>query len=86
MYMYYVHMTYITTTMSHARNNFAEILDNASEQITVVKRRGKKDVAIFDVDILGDILSLEDKALITKIAKGRKSTERYSFDDVFGEL
>lgn len=86
MYMYYVHMTYATTTMSGARTNFAELLDNAASQVTIIQRRGKKDVAVFDADIIEDILSLSDKKLIAQIAKSRLETETFSFSEVFGDL
>jgi PHD/YefM family antitoxin component YafN of YafNO toxin-antitoxin module len=84
--MYHVHMTYATTSMSNARSNLAEILDNASTQLTIIRRRGKKDVALFDADIVEDVLSLQDKKLISKIAKSRSDNDLYSFEDVFGEL
>jgi PHD/YefM family antitoxin component YafN of YafNO toxin-antitoxin module len=79
-------MTYATTTMSTARGNFAEILDNASEQVTIIQRKGKKDVALIDADLIEDILSLKDKELIKKIAKSRATNELHSFEDVFGDL
>ena len=86
MYMYDVHMTYTTTSMSNARSNLAEILDSAATQLTIIRRRGKKDVALFDADIIEDVLSLQDKKLISKIAKSRLNNDLYSLEDVFGEL
>jgi len=83
MYMYYVHMTYTTTTMSEARANFAELLDNAAEQITVIKRRGKKDVAIFDIDLIEDYLASQNPRIIKKIADSRKSNKLIELDDLF---
>ena len=86
MYMYCVHMTYATTTMSSARTNFAELLDSAASQVTIIQRRGKKDVAVFDADIVEDILSLSDKKLIAQIAKSRLDDQIFSLNGVFGDI
>jgi len=79
-------MTTTVITSAKLRENMAEALNSVSSGgVLIVKRRGKPDVAVVDTDVLEDFLTSQNPRFIKKIAKARRSTKTYSFEEVFGD-
>ena len=70
------------------RNNLAETLDavHGSKTIILVKRRGKIESALIDIDILEELLAAQNPEYIKSIAEARASKKWYTPEEVFGDL
>jgi hypothetical protein len=77
-----------TIDVSVMRKNLSEALDavRGSKNIILVRRRGKIESALVDIDILEDILAVQDPEYVKSIAKARASKEWYTPEEVFGDL
>lgn len=79
----------ITKTISASvlRNNLGEAIaavNNGADLI--IKKRGKERAVIIDIDAYEDYLASQDKDYLKSIAEARASKERYTPEEVFGEL
>jgi len=76
-----------TTNMRNARSNFSATLEAAvNGDIVIIQRRGKKDAAVVDADLLEDLLAVQDPAYIKSIAEARAEKEEVSFEEVFKDV
>ena len=80
-------MTTQTLSASELRGNLSEALDAVTdENALILTRRGKKDRAIIDIDVLEDLLMQSDPDYFKTIAEARKRKEYYTHEEVFGDL
>lgn len=80
-------MTTQTLSASKLRSNLSEALDAVTDQnIVILTRRGKNEQAIIDIDVLEDLLAASNPEYLKDIAKSRASKERYTHEEVFGNL
>ena len=80
-------MTVKTTNMRNARSNFSATLEAAvNGDVVIIQRRGKKDAAVVDADLLEDWLAVQDPAYIKSIAEARAEKEEVSFEEVFKDI
>ncbi len=77
-----------TIDATDMRNNLSEALDavSKSKNIILVKRRGKVESALIDVDVLEDLLAASNPEYLKSIAEARASKEWYTPEEVFGDL
>jgi len=77
-----------TIDASMLRKNQSEVLDAVrdSKNIILVKRRGKVESALIDIDTLEDLLAVQDPEYIKSIAEARASKEWYTPEEVFGDI
>lgn len=75
-----------TISASSLRTNLADALDAADNDILIVRRRGKKERAIIDLDRLEDLLAVTNPAYLAEIRDARESDEYFSHEEVFGDL
>ncbi len=76
-----------TISASHLRNGLSDALDAVTvHDILIVTRRGKKERAIIDVDMLEDLLAASHPGYLKKIKAARASTDYLSHEDVFGAI
>lgn len=73
---------------SAMRKNLSEALDavHGSKNIILVKRRGKVESALVDIDTLEDLLAVQNPKYVKSIAEARASKEWYTPEEVFGDL
>ncbi len=80
-------MTTKTINATDLRNNMSDALDIVkSGEMLIVKRRGKDEVAMIDIDLFEDYLASQDPAYLKSIAEARASKERFTPEEVFGDL
>jgi prevent-host-death family protein len=80
-------MTTKTIDATDLRNNMSDALDTVKAgEMLIVKRRGKDEVAIIDIDLFEDYLAAQDPEYLKSIAEARASKERFTPEEVFGEL
>ncbi len=76
-----------TISASELRNGLSDALDAVNvDDILIVTRRGKKERAIIDLDVLEDLLAASNPAYLAKIQAARASKEYLSHEDVFGGI
>ena len=76
-----------TLTVSKLRDNLAEALDAVNnDEILIVTRRGKKEMAIIDLDRLEDLLAATNPKYLKIIKEARASKEYFGHEEVFGDL
>ena len=76
-----------TISASHLRNGLSGALDTVSaHDILIITRRGKKERALVDIDMLEDLLAASQPGYLKKIKAARESTEYLSHEDVFGAI
>ncbi len=76
-----------TISASHLRNGLSDALDAvSSHNILIITRRGKKERALVDIDMLEDLLAASHPAYLKKIREARESREYLSHEDVFGAI
>lgn len=77
-----------TIDATDMRKNLSEALDAVidNKNILLVKRRGKVESALIDIDMLEDLLAAQNPEYIKSIAKARASKEYYTPEEVFGDL
>ncbi len=74
-------------TVSELRGNLADALDAVSnDEVLIVTRRGKKERALIDLDMLEDLLAVADPEYLKTIKAARESKEYFSHDEVFGNI
>lgn len=81
-------MTTKTIDASDMRRNLSEALDAVRDHknIILVKRRGKVESALIDIDTLEDMLAAQNPAYVKSIAAARADKKTYTPDEVFGDL
>ncbi len=80
-------MTTTTISTSKLRENIADALDAVKGgDILVVTRRGKPEKAIVDLDEFEDLLARSNPAYLESIREARESKERFTHDEVFGDI
>ncbi len=83
-------MTTKTIDSSDLRNNLSSTIDAVTAgQTLIVKKRGKEQVAIIDIDTYEDLLEASNPEYLKSIKKAReeyKKGEIFSLEDVFGDL
>ena len=74
--------------VSIIRKNFAKALDTVRDDksLILVKRHGKVESALIDIDTLEDMLAIQNPEYVKSIADARKSKETYSPEEVFGDI
>ena len=77
-----------TIDASDMRKNLSEALDAVRDHknIILVKRRGKVESALIDIDSLEDMLAVQNPAYVKSIAMARADKKTYTPDEVFGDL
>lgn len=77
-----------TIDATNMRKNLSEALDAVakSHNILLVKRRGKVESALVDIDMLEDLLAANNPKYLKSIAEARVSKEWYTPKEVFGDL
>lgn len=76
-----------TISSSALRNGLSDALDAVdTNNILIVTRRGKKERALVDLDMLEDLLAANDPSYLAKIKEARQSNEYLSHEDVFGGI
>lgn len=77
-----------TIDVSDMRKNLSEVLDatRGNKNIILVKRRGKVESALIDIDSLEDLLAVQDPEYVKSIAEARASKKTYTPEEVFGDL
>ncbi|MDO8472092.1 MAG: type II toxin-antitoxin system prevent-host-death family antitoxin [bacterium] len=80
-------MSIKTTNMRNARANFSATLEAVSSgDIVIIQRRGKKDAAVVDADLLEDWLAVQNPEYIKSIITARAETEEVPFVEVFKDI
>jgi PHD/YefM family antitoxin component YafN of YafNO toxin-antitoxin module len=76
-----------TIDASVMRKKLSEALDTVheSKDIVLVKRHGKVESALIDIDTLEDLLSIQNPEYVKSIAEARASKEWYTPEEVFGD-
>lgn len=77
-----------TIDASSMRKNLSEALDAVrnDKNIILVKRRGKVESALIDIDKLEDLLAVQNPDYVKSIAEARASKKYYTPEEVFGDL
>ena len=74
-------------TVSELMGNLADALDAVSnDEVLIVTRRGKKERALIDLDMLEDLLAVADPEYLKTIKAALESKEYFSHDEVFGNI
>ena len=76
-----------TIDASAMRKNLSEALDAVRDDksIILVKRHGKVESALIDIDSLEDLLAVQDPDYVKSIAEARASKVWYTPEEVFGD-
>lgn len=77
-----------TIDASDMRKNLSEALDAVrdNKNIILVKRRGKVESALIDIDSLEDMLAVQNPEYVKSIAEARASKKTFTPEEVFGDL
>ena len=76
-----------TINMRNARSNFSATLEAvANGDVIIIERRGKRDAAVVDADLLEDWLAVQDPEYIKSIAEARSEKAELSFEEVFKDI
>ena len=77
-----------TIDASAMRQNLSEVLDavHDGKDTILVKRRGKVESAIIDIDTLEDMLAVQNPEYLKTIAAARASKKWQTPEEVFGDL
>lgn len=83
-------MTTKTIDATALRNNMSDALDTVKAgEMLIVKRRGKDEVAIIDIDLFEDYLAVQDPKYLKDIKEAREQYKRgeiFTMDEVFGDI
>ena len=81
-------MSTSTIDASSMRKNFSDVLNavRQNKNLILVKRHGKVESALIDIDTLEDLLALQSPEYVKSIADARKSKEFYTPEEVFGDI
>ncbi len=73
---------------SNVRKDLSAVLDmiKNDKEIVLVKRHGKVESAMINIDEFEDMLAAQDPKYLKSIADARKSKEWYTPEEVFGDL
>ena len=79
-----------TIDVTDLRNNMSDALDTVKAgSMLIVKRRGKDQVAIVDIDLFEDYLATQNPEYLKSIAEARaqyKRGEVFTMEEVFGDI
>lgn len=77
-----------TIDVSAMRKNLADVLDTVrnNKNLILVKRHGKVESALIDIDTLEDLLAVQNPKYLKSIADARKSKDLYTPEEVFGDI
>jgi PHD/YefM family antitoxin component YafN of YafNO toxin-antitoxin module len=77
-----------TIDASAMRSNLSEALDSVrdSKDIILVKRHGKVESALIDIDSLEDLLAVQNPEYVKSIAEARASKIWYTPEEAFGDI
>jgi len=76
-----------TINISKLRDNLADALDAVSEdEVLIITRRGKKEKAVVDLDMLEDLLAASNPEYLKSIEEARNSNEYFTHEEIFGNL
>lgn len=79
-----------TIDTTDLRNNLGKVISSvAAGETLIVKKRGKDQVAIIDIDTYEDLLEAANPAYLKSIKTAReeyKSGKVFGVEDVFGDL
>ena len=77
-----------TIDASVMRKNLSDVLDavKGSKNMILVKRHGKVESALIDIDTLEDLLAVQNPEYVKSIEAARKSKELYTPEEVFGDI
>ncbi len=80
-------MSITETNMASLRSNLADALDSvAGGNVVIVKRRGKPDAALIDVDAFEDFIAATNPRLTKKVSKARTEEDTLGFESVFADV
>ncbi len=81
-------MTTKVIDSSNVRKDLSAVLDMVKndKEIVLVKRHGKVESAMINIDELEDMLAAQNPDYLKSIAEARKSKEWYTPEEVFGDL
>lgn len=83
-------MTTKTIDATDLRNNMSDALDTVKAgEMLIVKRRGKDEVAIIDIDLFEDYLAARDPSYLASIKEAREQYKRgeiFTMEEVFGDI
>lgn len=83
-------MGVMETNMANLRSHLADALEQAAGgDIVVVKRRGKRDTALIDSELLEDFLAATNPRIVKKVAQARAevaSSKTVTFEDVLQDI
>lgn len=83
-------MSVTETNMASLRSHLADALEQAAGgDIVLVKRRGKRDTALIDSELLEDFLAATNPRVIKKVAQARKDITTgkiVAFEDVLHDI
>jgi prevent-host-death family protein len=76
-----------TIDSTNLRNHLKDALLAVSEgQTLIVKTRGKDSAVLIDIEQFEDYLAAQDPEFVKSVEEARASTERYTPEEVFGDL
>jgi PHD/YefM family antitoxin component YafN of YafNO toxin-antitoxin module len=77
-----------TIDASAMRKNLSDVLDavRGNKNLILVKRHGKVESALIDIDTLEDLLAVQNPEYVESIEAARKSKELYTPEEVFGDV
>lgn len=83
-------MAIMETNMANLRSHLADALEQAaSGDIVVVRRRGKRDTALIDSELLEDFLAATNPRIMKKVAHARTELatgKTVAFEDVLQDI
>lgn len=83
-------MTTKTIDSTDLRNNLSDAIETVmAGQNLIVKKRGKDQVAIIDIDLFEDYLAAQDPEYLKGIAEAREQYKRgevFTMEEVFGDI
>lgn len=83
-------MGIMETNVANLRSHLADALEQAAGgDIVLVKRRGKRDTALIDSELLEDFLAATNPRVIKKVAQARKDITTgkiVAFEDVLQDI
>lgn len=83
-------MSIMETNMANLRSHLADALEHAAGgDIVLVRRRGKRDTALIDSELLEDFLAATNPRVVKKVAQARKDIatgKTVAFEDVLEDI
>lgn len=81
-------MSTSTIDASSMRKNLSDVLDavRGDNNLILVKRHGKVESALINIDALEDLLAVQNPEYVKSISEARKSKDLYTPEEVFGDI